>query len=51
MLKLVSRPARNTDMFATLIDNIFKNNNDLNRSRNGILVEKVSDHFLIFYIN
>ena len=36
---------------ATLIDNIFRNNHDLNCSLNGILVADISDHIQILHVN
>jgi len=46
---LISKPTRITEHSATLIDNIFSNNN-IEHGESGILITDVSDHFGIFHI-
>ena len=51
-LPLINRPTRVTQKTATLIDNIFTNNLDVNRKfHNGILYTDISDHFPVFHIS
>ena len=50
-LPLIHKPTRVTNQTATLIDNIFTNDMQLNDSiLNGILLTNISDHFPIFHI-
>ena len=45
---LISKPTRVTDRSATLLDNIFSNNPT--RSKSGIILSPLSDHYPVFYI-
>ena len=48
---LINRPTRITQNSATLIDNIFSNNYNINdKLHQGILTTDISDHYLIFHI-
>ena len=50
-LPLIHKPTRVTDKTATLIDNIFTNDLQINENIfNGILMTNISDHFPIFHI-
>jgi hypothetical protein len=46
----INKPTRITDQSATLIDNIFVNNQDLADSISGILLSDISDHLPVFFI-
>ena len=50
---LISRPTRCCKDSATLIDNIFTNNFQAlqDKSKSGVIFQKISDHFPIFLIN
>ena len=51
MLPLIYEPTRETDSIATLIDNIFTNNYDVNdQLYQGIFLMDISDHYGIFHI-
>ena len=50
-LSLINRPTRITETSATLIDNIFVNCCDLDRSFQCILVTDISDHLPIVFID
>ena len=51
-LPLINRPTRVSSTSATIIDNIFSNNNDvITNSCQGIMVTDISDHFPIFHIS
>ena len=51
MLPLIYKPTRETDSTATLIDNIFTNNYDINdQLYQGIFLMDISDHYGIFHI-
>ena len=57
-IPLINKPTRVTNRSATLIDNIFRNNNNVsdksinnNVSDKSILYTDISDHFLVFYMN
>ena len=47
---LINKPTRVKGDSATLIDNIFSNNMDINNLSNGIFYVDISDHFPIFTI-
>ena len=51
MLPLIYKPTRETDSTATLINNIFTNNYDVNGQLcQGIFLMDISDHYGIFHI-
>ena len=51
MLPLIYKPTRETDSTATLIDNLFTNNYDVNdQLYQGIFLMDISDHCGIFHI-
>ena len=51
-IPLINKITRVTNRSATLIDNIFRNNNNVSdRSIQGIPYTDISDHFPVFYIN
>ena len=49
MFPLIDRPSRITEYSATLIDNIFSNNLNEQKS-NGLLKNDISDHLPVFSI-
>ena len=49
LLPTLTLPTRITDHSATLIDNIFSNNNNEKTYSSGIIVTNISDHFPTFY--
>ena len=51
-IPLITRPTRQTNETATLIDNIFTNNfENLDSACQGIFVTDISDHYPVFHIN
>ena len=48
---LINRPTRNTQTSATLIDNIFTNDMNINEGKvSGVLTTTITDHYPIFHI-
>lgn len=47
LVPLITKPTRITAQSATLIDNIFTNNNNV-LSKNGLIISDLSDHFPIY---
>ena len=50
-MPLINKPTRVSNVSATLIDNIYCNDNDSNNYFKGIFYTDISDHFPIFCIN
>ena len=48
MAPVISRPTRITDRTATLIDNLYVNNTQLDKFTSGILTLDLSDHFAVY---
>ena len=52
LMPLINKPTRVTEATATLIDNIYTNNIDINNiALHGIFTTKLTDHFPVFHIS
>ena len=52
LVPLICKPTRETEITATLIDNVFTNNYNVNdQFLQGILTTDISDHYIIFHVS
>ena len=51
LVPLICKPTRETEITATVIDNVFTNNYNVNdQFLQGILTTDISDHYIIFHV-